>query len=143
MSNSQLLALRHEKQLKGTVHNVALLTARPLLECPKQTQCAFVAIETNLKREQRDHVLKGWVNSYGPHAVTYQAETLPVVGAIAPQSTLVLRGRVRKDAATKQHWEGYAGCSSPMQLKQHLQTLRTDIHVTDLFRMEKDNESVT
>ena len=137
------VAQRHAQQLCGSQVTVALITVRPMKLFRHQQKVIFVMIENTEKGEQYDRVVHGYINSYGATRVTYLADTQPVICSVLPRQTLVLRARLSKKAVKKSTWMTHRKCENLQNLKKKLNEMKPTLHIADLFRMEKDDDTMT
>ena len=136
-------AKAHAMQLKDTQNSVALISVEPLESHAQRTKCTFVIIETAQDGTEQDRVVSGDVHTFDPVPITYIPDTQPVVCVAGPRATQVLRARVRKTAVAASVWKEVAACTQLAQLRQYVNSKRDDLHISDIFRLEADQDSVT
>ena len=132
-------ASRHARQLCGTQNQIGLVTTQALDLYKHQQRLTFVLIEEGEDGIERDKVVQGYLSSFGQTPIRYLADSQPIVSKVIPRSTMVLRARCKKTACTPKEWGELTKLTTPQQFRKYLEQHRPDLQVSDLFRIEKDD----
>ena len=136
-------ATRHARQLCGTQNQIGLVTTQAL-DLYKHQQClTFVLIEEGEDGVERDKVVQGYISSFGKTPIRYLTDSQPIVSKVIPRSTTVLRARCKREACTVQEWGELNKLQTPVQYRKYLEQKRPDLQVSDLFRIEKDDQTIS
>ena len=135
LAPTQERAEKWARQLKGTQHEVAVVSIQPLQQAI-HVEKATIELKEKQGDTERSKVVTAFINSFGQQIIRYGQQVGEVVRKSAPTTTVVLRARTQAAAVSPEQWKACRKWTGPNEIKQFLKAQRPDLHVEDVFRAE-------